>query len=482
MPQPESMEVLREFFITNRIVVVFGYGLVYFLLGFGLTLYSRRTSTLTVARALPLLGTFGILHGIAEWGNVFIPIQASYVSPATIAVLWGLQGALLALAFAFLLQFGLRLLSEALPGQYRRLPAWAWVLFGLWLVVYALTGWRFRDTMVVSWLDAGEVWSRYLLALPGALVAGYALRLQTDEIRRLGVPRLLRVLRLSVLSFGLFAFVGGVIVPKSYMFLARHLNTDAVFLATGVPVEMWRGLVGLAIALSVIRMLEIFDVEEARRLEAAHRVETVLNERDRIARELHDGIIQYLYAVGLHLEAAWDHLEDDPSETRSRIQYVMQRLDESIRDIRHYIANLRSPIEDERSLQETLALIAAEFKEGFGVAVTLEASGEAATQLRPDVLNHLRQIARESLTNAVRHGDAKRISMKVIATADEVQLVVSDYGSGFVPRDGLARGGNGLRNMEQRVQLMDGTFGIESVPGRGTTVTVVVPRADVTPG
>ena len=85
---------------------------------------------------------------------------------------------------------------------------------------------------------------------------GYGLRLQTDEIRRLGVPRLLRVLRLSVVSFGLFAFVGGLIAPASYMLLSRKLNTEAVFIATGVPVEMWRGLVGLAIVLFVTRMLE----------------------------------------------------------------------------------------------------------------------------------------------------------------------------------------------------------------------------------
>ena len=155
VPQPAAMALLREFFVTNRIVVVFGYGLVYFLLGFGLTLYSRRTSTLTVARALPLLGTFGILHGIAEWGNVFIPIQASYVSPTTIVVLWGLQGALLAVSFAFLLQFGLALLTEALPDDFRSLPVWGWVCLAPWFVIYAITGWRFRGTMVVSWLDAG---------------------------------------------------------------------------------------------------------------------------------------------------------------------------------------------------------------------------------------------------------------------------------------------------------------------------------------
>ena len=138
-------------------------------------------------------------------------------------------------------------------------------------------------------------------------------------------------------------------------------------------------MAGLAIAVFVIRMLEIFDIEQARRMEEADRVETVLEERDRIARELHDGIIQYLYAVGLNLEAAWDQLEDDPGESRARIEFVMEKLDESIREIRHYIANLRSPKDENRTLQEALALIASEFRAGYGVSVTMETRGDSAT-------------------------------------------------------------------------------------------------------
>lgn len=471
------MHVLREFFITNRIVVVFGYGLVYFLFGFALTLYSRRPSTLTVARALPLLGTFGILHGIAEWGPVFIPIQASFISSQAIIVLWAVQGVLLALSFAFLLQFGLALLGAGMPQRFRRsVSAWGWAVFGLWLIIYVFSAWRTGSDLVVSWLDAGEVWARWLIALPAALVTSYALYLQTDEFRRLAVPRLLTVLQLAVVSFASFAFVSGLIVPQSYMTLSRILNTDAVFITTGVPTEMWRGFVGLAISLSVVRMLEIFDVEEARRLEAAHRVETVLNERDRIARELHDGIIQHLYAVGLNLEGIWAQLEDDPTESRSRIEYVMGKLDESIRDIRQYITNLRSPVDDERSLEESVALIAAEFREAFGVAVTLDTNGEKETRMRPEALNHLRQIVRESLTNAVRHGGAKRMHVLVAAGPEEVTVKVSDNGSGFDPGAAWDGAGNGLRNMERRAQLMNGTFAIAGGPGRGTTVTVTVPR------
>src|SRR5690625_4222423 len=128
------MAILREFFSTNQIIVVFGYGLVYFLLGFALTLQSRRPSELTVARALPLLGSFGILHGVAEWGHVFIPIQATYMSADNIILLWAVHGTLLAVAFTFLFQFGLRLVAEGMPQRFQQLPMLAWAVFGVWFV------------------------------------------------------------------------------------------------------------------------------------------------------------------------------------------------------------------------------------------------------------------------------------------------------------------------------------------------------------
>lgn len=476
------MSLLREFFSTNQIIVVFGYGLVYFLLGFALTLHSRRPSELTVARALPLLGTFGILHGVAEWGQVFIPIQATYLSSSVIVILWALQGTLLAVAFTFLLQFGLRLVSEGLPRRYHHLPALAWVVFSIWFLTFMFGGTFLRDGLTLSWLDAGDVWARYLLAFPGALVTCYGLSRQADEFRRLGPPRLLTMLRLSVLSFVLFACAGGLMVPQADFFPAKYINTRVFFQLTGLPIELWRGLAGLAIAVFVIRMLEIFNIEQARRMEEADRVETVLEERDRIARELHDGIIQYLYAVGLNLEAAWDQLEEDPGESRARIEFVMQKLDESIREIRHYIANLRSPKDESRTLQEALALIASEFRAGFGVSVALDTRGDSATRLRPEVLNHLRQITRESLSNAVRHGGASRVRIVVDSGPKMVTITIVDDGSGFSLEQQEQSSGQGLRNMRQRAQLMGGRLKIDSAPGRGTTVFVAVPTGESVSG
>lgn len=472
---PAPMSTLREFFSTNEIVVVFGYGLVFFLLGFALTLQSRRPSELTVARALPLLGTFGILHGTAEWGHVFIPIQATYMPAENIVLLWAVHGTLLAVAFTFLMQFGLRLVAEGLPRRYHFLPLVAWFAFAVWFAGYVFRGPFFRDVSIVRWLDEGDAFARYLLALPGALLTCYGLSRQAGEFRRMGQPRLLRMLRMSVFAFLLFAVAGGLIVPETGFFPARYLNTGLVFRWTGLPIELWRGLAGLAITLFVTRMLEVFDVEQARRMEQAERIEAVLEERDRIARELHDGIIQRLYAVGLNLEFAREQIDEEPAESKERIEYVMEKLDESIRDLRHYISNLRSPKDEHRTLQEAMAHIASEYKRGFGVSVTLETRGDTATVLRPEVLNHMLQIARESLTNAIRHGGAQRLRIEIDSNATQVSMAIIDDGSGFDLSEEARATGQGLRNIRQRAQLMGAHVDIDSEPGRGTTVSVAVP-------
>ncbi len=162
-----AMATLREFFSTNEIVVVFGYGLVFFLLGFALTLHARRPSELMVARVLPLLGSFGLLHGVAEWGPVFIPIQATYMPPENIVALWAVHGTMLAMSFAFLLQFGLRLVAEGLPRRFHYLPALAWVVFGAWLAMYVLRGpFLHDDVSIVGWLDDGRHLGPLLACFP----------------------------------------------------------------------------------------------------------------------------------------------------------------------------------------------------------------------------------------------------------------------------------------------------------------------------
>ena len=101
---------LREWFLANRSLILFTYGQVFFILGLAIILQSRKRSRLSLARNLPWLAGFGILHGFNEWGDLFIPIQQQFLSPPILDLLESFQLILLAVSFACLFQFGIELL------------------------------------------------------------------------------------------------------------------------------------------------------------------------------------------------------------------------------------------------------------------------------------------------------------------------------------------------------------------------------------
>jgi TRAP-type C4-dicarboxylate transport system permease small subunit len=109
------MNPWREFFDLNQTIILFVYGQVFFVLGLAITWQSRRHSRLDLARSLGWLGAFGLAHGLHEWGDIFIPIQAEYLSQGWIETLLLLQVCLLALSFAFLFQFGVETLRPLYP-------------------------------------------------------------------------------------------------------------------------------------------------------------------------------------------------------------------------------------------------------------------------------------------------------------------------------------------------------------------------------
>src|SRR5690606_34984453 len=126
-----------------RIVLNFGHGLIFFLMGFGVLIKSKRWSELTLAKALPWLGAFGILNALGDWGLVFLPIQTPVFSESVMAVLWVLDTVLLSLSYAFLLMFAFKPLAETKP-ELAWLPKLVWALFGLWLAA-----------LIVAWTQSG---------------------------------------------------------------------------------------------------------------------------------------------------------------------------------------------------------------------------------------------------------------------------------------------------------------------------------------
>ncbi len=208
--------------------------------------------------------------------------------------------------------------------------------------------------------------------------------------------------------------------------------------------------------------------EYARTRAAAERV-AVLDDRERIAKELHDGIIQSLFAVGMGLQGA-AALADQ--ETAERIEAAVTEIDRVIRDLRNYIFGLRPGILADSRLDQALRTLAADFEQKAHVRVDVEIDPGVAAALTSRAAD-LVQLAREALSNVGRHAQADFCGLRLVRSTNGAALEVSDNGCGFDPA--RVRPGQGLGNMRARAQSLGGAMTVTSRPKAGTTLRFEVP-------
>ena len=210
-------------------------------------------------------------------------------------------------------------------------------------------------------------------------------------------------------------------------------------------------------------------IENARLYQDVERL-ALLEDRERIAKELHDGVIQALFAVGMGLEGT-SMVASDP-KVSERINLAVEELDHVIRDLRNYIFGLRPGILADRELDTALRALGDEFQAKTGVVTIIEIDGEIASQLASAAADVV-QLAREALSNVGRHAGATTCRVSLRHEAGAGLLEIDDDGAGFEPS--TVRRGQGLANLEDRAAAMGGKASVTSDPDHGTTVRVELP-------
>jgi len=501
------MNWLAELFETNRIIVLSIYGQVFFVMGLAIALQSRQRSQLPLARPLGWLAAFGIVHGLMEWGYLFIPIQAGFLPQPLIEALLILQLLLKPISFALLFQFGVELIlstrspevEHATTTPLRLVPALATALWAVATLAMSSTvasgftpdasPWLRSEDIgpaigaVGSPLAVGDVVARAMLALPASLLVAVGLRRTTRLLGPMAGPRGARTLRAASAAFLVYAVVGGLVPLPAPFPPASVLNGRTVFETLGVPIEVFRSLTGLAIALAVIRSLELFERETDRALADARRGELLLQERERIGRDLHDGIVQSIYAAGLHLEQASADIDDEPTTTRTRIATVMGELNRIIGEIRSTIFDLRSGKLEARDAEAIVLAVADELQAHTLVKLEIRSEGLYRPRLRPEQAEQLRHIVIEAFSNVLRHAHASSVTVRMTCTRRRFTLEIRDDGTGFDPSVTAERGrrgrAQGLANIRRRTELLDAELSVESKSGHGTALSLRMPVATV---
>jgi len=199
-----------------------------------------------------------------------------------------------------------------------------------------------------------------------------------------------------------------------------------------------------------------------------------LEEKIRLGHDLHDGIIQSLYAAGLTLEAARALVATAPAEADRQLEQTREALNATIRDVRGYISGLTPEMLLRTGFKQALVSLTDELRAGRDVSFDLRIDDDAAALLTLEQTREVIQIAREAVSNGLRHGQAKAITLRVHMGDQAVGLLVQDNGAGY---DTTQRhpGGHGLGNMEARAVRLGGSLRVESQLGVGTRIVLTLP-------
>jgi two-component system, NarL family, sensor histidine kinase DevS len=274
--------------------------------------------------------------------------------------------------------------------------------------------------------------------------------------------------------------------PDSYGFPPHHPEMHSLL---GVPVRAKGRIVGdlymtnkqsaPAFSDEDERLADMFAlhagiaIENARMHEELQRL-AVVDERDRISQDLHDSIIQSLYALSLSLEDLPEMFAEDRADATVRVERAIDTIHATIRDIRNLILGLRPALLQDLDLDEGMFALANEFR--LNTMIDLELL--MPDQLPPtsaEEVDQLLHITREALSNVARHSGASRAVLSLTANDGTLDLLIGDNGKGFDQDEGRTEGHHGLVNLQSRAEALGGSLQVKSKPGAGTEVRAHVP-------
>ncbi len=483
------------------VFVFFIYGLSFFTMGVALSLETGRSPLLTNRSALRLLAVFGILHGVHEWMEIIL-LQGVWLGlPFPSEISW-LRVSLLTVSFIPLVAFALHTLQP-----FRHTPRLAiYLLAGMLAVDFFLIALNYRiDPQHI--IQRADALTRYLLAVPGGILAGIALYTRSRQVGLEISQQLAARFRWAAIGMAVYG-VTQIFATSTDMFPANTLNAELFLVFTGFPIQVVRASLAVLVTINLILAIQaierhrehqlisaqqarvkaleqvqqdLVERESLRRELLRHIVIAQEEERARIARELHDETAQVLTAFTLNLAALRNILPDrvDITNLFTHLQDLSQQMSEGVYRLVH---DLRPAQLDDLGLVATLQYLVDEGRKSLGLEITLKLNG-AKQRLDPLVETVVFRVAQEALSNVSRHAQTNQCSLELIFESQTVVLRVSDAGVGFNVRESLSPPrGWGLAGMRERAEALSGDFHIHSAPGQGTTVEVVIPLLNIQSG
>ena len=490
---------MAELHLTT-IAVYFIYGLTFFSMGLAIALEVGRTPSLGEARVLRPLSVFGMVHGLHEWYELIL-LQAKWQQIELPGALLLLRVGLLAVSFVSLLAYGIQVIRP--PRGLAAVDAFigGGMLLLYVAIVFFLASINPQDMLI--WTTQADVLARYSMAIPGSILAGFALRRQSQNAHNDGRAKLSRSLSWATGGFILYGLTQ-IFVPRLGFFPANFLNSEIFFQIAGFPVQVLRAAVGIIITIALIRASQTIEMERQKelaavqeaRLDALQRVQDELvkreelrrellrhtviaqeEERTRISRELHDELAQILTGFSLDLATLKNRCVGDVVVVAAvgRLQDLSRQMSEGLYRLVH---DLRPAQLDDLGLVPALQHLFGDIRSRVEINIAFEVLGERK-RLDSLVETVLFRVVQEALTNVIRYAQTDNVSVVLECQSSQAVLRIRDYGIGFgaeklaEPQSRL-----GIAGMRERVRSVDGQFLLETNPGQGTLIEIHVPTGE----
>jgi two-component system, NarL family, sensor histidine kinase DegS len=258
---------------------------------------------------------------------------------------------------------------------------------------------------------------------------------------------------------------------------ARHTENPLVAPLVILLVTLLALLLSYAFVETLFRVLRRLQAETLAQEQDILTMTAVMQERERLSRELHDGVSQLVADLLLRLDTIRELVKAGrQGDAETELERLYRVGDEIYTDVRESITGLRSSV-SERGLTRALRDYLDEFEERHDISVSLRAD-DAAGNLTPLAALQIFRLVQEALTNVRKHSGAREARVSLVADGvDQLRIAVTDDGQGFSPHAGSIGSGRplGLKSMRERVEALGGTFYVESEPGSGTQVSATVP-------
>ena len=389
--------------------------------------------------------------------------------------------------------FGFSLISPNL--QARRLTllgplilAAIWA-FGLWIL-------NDQYEVYTQVCQIPCAWTRYSLGIPSALAASIGLIVQQRTFRRSGLVKFGRDSLAAAIAFAWYGIAGQIFVPASRLPPSTFINDELFLHWFGFPVQVFRAILAVLIAVFVIRFMRAFDTEiqaqieelQAMRLEEARRREALRGglikrivaaqeaERQRIARELHDDTGQALTALGLGLRGVSRTVKIDQTKAAHNLRMLEELASNSLNELQRIIANLRPSHLDDLGLAAAIRWFISDVQNHTDIHLVFTQECEEVP-VSDEVKIAMYRVVQEAITNAIKYSKAENVYVELCFSDKSVEVQIEDDGVGMDVNTLRTKREQswGILGMRERAQLLDGVFKIESSPGKGVQVSVSIP-------